>query len=564
VTIQRAGLAPTATWLDGLAGWRRWAAAGLAGALSALAFAPIYATPVLLVTFPALFWLALGPNGNALSLMEHHAAGRWPRIKRAAMCGWWFGFGFHLFGLYWIGSAFLVEADRFAFAMPFAVTVMPAGLALFSAAALAIASLAPGSAVTRALAMALAMTLAEWLRGNILTGFPWNTLGYALTQPLILMQSAGIIGIYGLTLFTTIFATLPLVIVANPDGGRDRIRDISVAVGLIGIPLAAALIYGAVVLSRPMPPMREAIRLRLVQPNIPQVDKFRLDKHRAIFEQTLALSKSTSTSDGHTGSTPPITHLIWPEAAMPFFALRTKPAIDAIAGALAPHQWLIAGTLRAERHSPGDDMHNFHVFNSTIVLDHNGKLDTSYDKVHLVPFGEYLPFQSALEAIGLTSLTRQRGGFASGATPRRLMRVARLPPLSMMICYEVIFPAMARPTGNRPGLLLNLTNDAWFGPTSGPYQHFQQARVRAVEQGVPLARVANTGISAIIDARGRILRKLGLNQRGVIDSGVPQPVSPPLYAQFGDRLFWLMWSAVAAIVVILSRRDQAQTRRLRA
>jgi apolipoprotein N-acyltransferase len=527
-----------------------------------LAFAPIFAAPILLLTFPALFWLALGPAGNtAAGTACAPPHGRWPRLKRAAICGWWFGFGFHFAGLYWIGSAFLVEAGRFALAMPFAVVLMPAGLALFHAAALAAASQLRGSDLERALAMALAIAAAEWLRGTIFTGFPWNTLGYALTYPLILMQSASVVGIYGLSLFAAIFATLPLVVIVNPGDIRDRRRNAVALVALVALPFAAALAYGAATLSRPDPPMREGIRLRLVQPDIAQAEKFRPEKHRAIFEQTLALSTQPATIDRATGQRSPITHIVWPEAAMPFFALRNREAMNKIAAALKPGQTLIAGTLRAEPKTITAETPNYRVFNSTVVLDANAGLVAAYDKVHLVPFGEYLPYQTTLEALGLMHLTRQRGGFTPGPSPRRLMQIPGLPPLSMMICYEAIFPAMARPSDQRPGLLVNLTNDAWFGTTSGPYQHFQQARVRAVEQGVPLIRVANNGVSGIVDGRGRILDMLGLNQRGIIDTRVPRPTSSPPYAHFGDRIFALVWLAIAAVLGLLTTVGQAQTRR---
>lgn len=556
-----------------LAGWRRYVASMLAGATSILAFAPFFLAPVLLLTFPLLFWLALEPRKLGSPTSKTQTAMAQPgSMGTAAACGWCFGFGFHLAGLYWIGSAFLVEADRFAWAMPFAVILMPAGLAVFHALALAVANIVPGSPVARAIGLALALAATEWLRGTILTGFPWNTLGYALTGPLVLMQSAGIIGIYGLSLLAALLATLPGVAMAGsalsatspPAPLRHRHARTGLVLALTALPLTSMLVYGAYALSRPMPPDVPGVVLRLVQPNIPQRDKFLLDKRREIFETTLALSATnglmaTGSSGGttQTGSTRnAITHVIWPEAAMPFLALRSPEALARIGEILPPGTRLIAGTLRLEVDGKAGAQPRQNVFNSTIVLDDLGRLTQLYDKVHLVPFGEYLPFQETLEAFGLEHLTRQKGGFARGAEPRRLMRIAGLPPVSMLICYEVIFPGMSEPADGRPGLLANLTNDAWFGPTSGPHQHFHQSRVRAVEQGVPLIRVANTGISAIVDAHGRILQKLPLGERGVIDTQLPGTIARPPYAGWGDSIFAFAWVLVSAILVLVVRREK--------
>jgi apolipoprotein N-acyltransferase len=223
---------------------------------------------------------------------------------------------------------------------------------------------------------------------------------------------------------------------------------------------------------------------------------------------------------------------------MPFLPLDHPEALQAIGELLPEGTSLLSGALRvqwpADTTQPGAKRE---AFNSLMVFDANGALASVYDKIHLVPFGEYLPFQGFLESIGLEQLSRMRGGFSAGPTPRPLLHVPGLPPLGVLICYEAVFPAAVVQGDERPGVLLNVTNDGWFGNTTGPRQHLQQARVRAVEEGLPLIRVANNGISAMIDPEGRLLQQLGLNERGVIDTGLPQALPPPPYARYGDLLF---------------------------
>ncbi|MFV0298374.1 MAG: apolipoprotein N-acyltransferase, partial [Hyphomicrobiaceae bacterium] len=192
-------------------------------------------------------------------------------------------------------------------------------------------------------------------------------------------------------------------------------------------------------------------------------------------------------------------------------------------------------------------------YNSLAAIDHAGHVVALYDKIHLVPFGEYLPFQSALEAIGLEQLTRIRGGFSSGARPRLVLKIDKVPSLDPLICYEAIFPGAVVQGTERPNVLLNVTNDGWFGVSSGPYQHFHQARVRAVEEGVPLVRSANNGISAIVTARGQIINMLNLNTIGVLDGEIPGVIPPTLYSRYPDLIFWLLQILLLSILVIAGR-----------
>jgi apolipoprotein N-acyltransferase len=288
------------------------------------------------------------------------------------------------------------------------------------------------------------------------------------------------------------------------------------------------------------------VKVRLVQPSVPQRDKWSGAKQPAIFADHLTLSRTNPA--GQIDDMAGITHLVWPEAAMPFGPLDHPEALAAIGALLHPGAYLLTGALRQERNEETGERK---AYNSLLVLGPDSGLTTLYDKVHLVPFGEYLPFQAALEAIGLQSLTRQRGGFARGQTPKPLLEIPGLPKVAPLICYEAIFPGEVTGTGPRPGLIVIVTNDGWFGDSIGPPQHFHQARVRAVEQGLTVIRSANNGISAVIDPEGRILALLHLDARGSIDSLVPSARPAPMYARFGEMIFALNLLAFAVGILIM-------------
>ncbi|MGF1651194.1 MAG: apolipoprotein N-acyltransferase [Hyphomicrobiaceae bacterium] len=512
----------------------------IAGALSSLAFAPFFLAPVLVLTLPVLF--VLTRTGRTLRFGETGVGA----ALRAAGVGWLFGFGFHLVGLHWVGHAFLVQADVFAWALPFAVTLMPAGLALFVAAAMAIARLVPASRVHPVATFAIALAVAEYLRGTILTGFPWNTIGYALTWPDPLMQSASVFGIYGLTLIVVLLAVAPWSVLGRRLTTHSALR----ALGVLAIPLAALWAFGAARLAgEPLTAGSNVpgIVVRLVQPSIDQTDKWRPELQRDIFDRHIALSRLGPNGAVGFGS---VTHLIWAEAAMPFRPLESAVALGELSDLIPEGVTLISGILRR-------DPQTAQAFNSAAAFASDASLTALYDKVHLVPFGEYLPFPTLLDAIGFETLVRERGGFASGPGPRRTMAVPGLPPVEMLICYEAIFPHEVGRTEERPGLLLNLTNDGWFGTFSGPYQHFHQTRVRSVEQGVPLIRVSNNGISAVVDAHGRVLARLDLNAIGTLDHALPAATSaPPVYAVHGERIFAALLLTVLAGGLLLRRKSR--------
>ncbi len=496
-------------------GWKRTGLAFGAGAIGALAMPPFGVFPVLAISFPVLVWLLDGAS----------AAGTgWRTIWSAARTGWWFAFGYHLAGLWWIGSAFLVEADRFAWALPFAVMALPAGLALFTGMGTALARLLWRPGAGRILALALGLTIAEYLRGTVLTGFPWNLYGYALTQYLWLAQAASLIGVYGLTLVTILVFASPCVLGDDPD---DATRRAYVPVGAVLALMCLALFGGWRVSATPVD-LVEGVRLRIVQPDIPQDARFRPEERDAILARYLELSDKASSPERM--GVRDVTHLIWPESAFPFFLIRDREALAQIANLLPPGTTLLTGAARPEAPAPGRT--DIRVYNSVYRIDDAGLIADTYDKVHLVPFGEYLPFQDRLEAMGLEAVTRVRGGFSAGDR-RRTLTIPGAPSVGILICYEVIFPGAATAPDRRPGWILNVTNDAWFGFTPGPYQHMHQTQVRAVEEGLPIVRAANSGISAVIDPLGRVLRMLPLGVRDALDADLPAALPATVFARAG-------------------------------
>jgi len=513
--------------LSRLTGWRRMGVAGLAGAASVLSMAPWHFWPVLLVTFPVFIWLLDGCYAKGGTSR--------PALLAAAWTGWAFGFGFFLAGLYWIGRAFLVEAEIFAWLMPFALTLMPAGLALFFAAAAALAGPLWRLGPARVVALALALAVTEWLRGHVLTGFPWNALGYALTNGDAMMQWASVFGLYSLNLLAVLIFAAPAS-AWGPGPALSRAKRYSLPV-LMLLLLAGAAGWGQWRLQNATVGFVEGVQLRIVQPNIAQEEKWKPENRAAIFQRYMELSRKGEPGARLKG----VTHLLWPESALPFLLAETPEALDAIAAMLPKGAVFITGAARAERHeeSATGKAKRTNIFNSLFVMDDTAKLLSTYDKVHLVPFGEYLPYQDTLESMGLQQLTLLPGGFAEGQGPR--LKVApNIPPFVALICYEIIFPDAIREQGATPQWLLNVTNDAWFGDSPGPAQHFHQARVRAVEQGLPLVRVANTGISAVTDPYGRIIVRLPRGQAVSMDARLPRAAPTTIFVELGGVIFTLL------------------------
>lgn len=507
-------------------GWARRATALLAGAAGALALPPMDFAPAMAVPLSVAVWLI---DGSAAG-----GGGRfsWASISAAAGAGWWLGFGYFLAGLWWLGAAMLVEADKFAWALPLAVFGMPAALAVFTGAGFALSRLLWSPGAGRVFALAAGLSASEWLRGRLFTGFPWNDFGMALAGVPVLAQTASITGLYGLDLIAIAIFAAPAAIIDRPAGGRAYKAPAAV---FAGVALLSMLAFGSMRLAGGATEYVDGVKLRLMQPNLAQDAKFKPENGPDILRRYLSLS-DRATAPGRTGVAD-VTHLIWPESAFPFVLSREPQALATIARGLHG-KILITGAARMEenRSAPSGTGRHTKIFNAVEVL-HNEKILGFYDKIHLVPFGEYLPLEGLLKPLGVSHLAP--GVWDRGAGPRRLSAPG-LPPMSPLVCYEAIFSGdVAAPdeNGDRPQFLLNVTNDGWFGATSGPYQHFAQARLRAIEEGLPLVRVANTGISAIVDPYGRVLDKLPLGVEGVLDGRLPKPAPPTVFSKRPGAVF---------------------------
>ena len=531
-----------ATRIIVLEGWRASLLAVVAGAASSLSLAPYHLFPILFVTIPVFVWLldgSIAPTGRSNPLRRS-----WPAFKT----GWLFGFGYFLSGFWWVGKAFLVDADDFLYLLPFAVMALPAGLALFWGSAAALARLIWIDGWLRLLGFAALFTLFEWLRGTILTGLPWNVPGYAAMPTPLFMQSAGVVGLYGMTFFTLLIATVPAAFAPSVRSNFKR-------AGWPLLPLAAILCvvhigYGFWVLSGADNATVDGVRLRLVQPALDQREKWDPALEADIMARYFDLSNADKGPQQN--SIRAFTHVIWPESSFPFILTQRRDQLAAISRLLPSTTTLITGAMRLEK--PTDADSDPKVFNSIFALNGNGEIIAASDKTRLLPFGEFLPFQSFLESLGLRQLTQLRGGFAAG-TRRSNISLPGTPTFLPLICYEIIYSGAVRAEIEdgkpRAQWIVNLTNDAWFGLTAGPYQHAHQAQVRAVEEGLPVVRAANNGISFVADAYGRIAESLALGQHGVVDSALPVARSSTLFNRVGNRpIIFLVCLIVIGLIVI--------------
>jgi apolipoprotein N-acyltransferase len=500
-------------------GWRRRAIAFASGAAGALALPPFSIFPLIAVPLTVAVWLIDGA--------QDQGAGRplTASLKAAFGAGWWMGFGYFLAGLWWIGSALLVEADKFAWALPLAVVALPAALAGFPGAGFALARLLWSPGPARVFALAFGLGMAEWARGLLLTGFPWNDLGMALGVNLALAQTASLVGLHGLTFLTIAIFAAPATLWRVSDSRLNLAPTIVAALALV---LMAA--FGEFRLMAPASATLPGVKLRLIQPNVAQDDTtFGPENKQAILRRYFDLSERATSPDR--SGIRDVTHLIWPESAFPFILAHDPLALSEIVDFLGSGATLITGAARRE-----DGAGPPRYFNSIEIVGRNGLSAQRYDKQHLVPFGEYVPFASLLEQAHITQMVDIPGGFEAGSG-RRILHIPGLPDATPLICYEAIFPIefgdlMSRAA--RPGWLLNVTDDAWFGLTPGPYQHFAQARLRAIELGLPLVRDANTGISAVLDGLGREIVVAPLGAEGVLDAELPEALAPTLQSRLGS------------------------------
>ncbi|MCY1664889.1 apolipoprotein N-acyltransferase [Rhizobium sp. SL86] len=510
-------------------GVRRAALAILAGAFGALALPPFSFVAALFVSFTLLVWLM---DGSA----TEPGAGFLARSRSTFGLGWLFGFGYFVAGLWWLGNALLVEADDFAWALPLAIFGLPAFLALHYGLATWIAGLVWSDGFGRLAALALGFGLAEWLRSFLLTGFPWNAIGYGVMPIPLMMQSDRVIGLFGISALAVFVAAAPALLGTR----RGLFGGMTIAVLLA----LAHLGYGAYSLSN-APPLgqsdEQAVTFRIVQPVIDQARKMDINDRVAVFEEHLALSALPPKPGARR---PDI--IIWPETSVPFILTQYRDALVRIADVLQDGQILIAGVVRIEDAVPGQPPR---YYNSIYAIDSQGQILSAADKVHLTPFGEYLPYETFWNALGISNIVDMPGGFSAG-TDHSLLTLPSGQIFYPLICYEAIFPDEITSAVTRASALLNITNDAWFGDTPGPYQHFQQARLRAVETGMSLIRGANSGISAQVDPYGRVVKQITFNRKDVIDSTVGRSSVSKWNNYSRQNNFWLIILSLALIAVI--------------
>lgn len=502
-------------------GWRRIVAALIAGACSALALPSWSVFPILWLTIPVLVWLIDGAVAAA-------GTGVLRRLLPGAIVGWSFGFGYFLAGFWWIGAVFPVSAGYIAWLMPVAAVALAAALALFWSFGAVLARLFWPDGWPRILVFAVAFSLAEWLRGNFIAEFPWNTFGYTLTPSPVMMQSAAIVGIWGLTFAAFIIFAAPALLASPEREGRDG-RHLFLA-------FAAAIMlahvgFGVFRLAGTAETRVTDVRLRIVQPAIEPEEYLREGNEDAMFRRYLQLSDSESFPDN--GGIGGITLLVWPEGAIPFVLTDRPDALAALATLLPDGTTLLTGAIRAEHSRAGT---RAKVYNSVYAIGDNGEILSAYDKVRLMPFGEVLPFQSIFEAVGIGEMAKLGDGFSQGARHRTLS-LANAPPFSPVISQEIIFTGAITDPSNRPEWILNLTDDARLAGMSASRQLFMQSRVRAVEEGLPVVRAASSGISAIVDANGRVVAKLGKGLSGLVDSELPISLPPTPYRKYGGWIF---------------------------
>ena len=508
--------------------WRDRVLALVAGLATALAHPPFGILPGLL-GYALLLWLLDTIDG--------------PRPLRSAFLrGWLAGLGYFGLGTWWIGEAFLVDAANQGWMAPFAVTAMAAGLALFwGAGAVLYRRLRPAGAV-RVLAFAAALSALEWVRGHVLTGFPWNLPGETWRAGSAPSQAAALLGAYGLTFVTLAIAAAPAVWRQGRSG--------RIAVGAAALALAG--LYGGGLLAlktAPNPTATNAPKVRIVQADVQQSAKWDAASFQAIVNDYAALTAAPY-ADGK-----PADIVVWPEGALPAaindYLAHGTWVRQAIMDSLQPGQLLLIGGYRYEGSVEAPIY-----YNSLVALRREpGDLVMIgvYDKLRLVPFGEYLPADGMLTAIGFKSMAHLGDGFATGPRPAPLSVAPGL-KVQPLICYESLFPGLARPDAGVRALV-NVSNDAWFGVTSGPLQHLNLASYRAIEAGRPMIRATPTGVSAMVDAQGRVIegQRLDLGTRGVIDARLPAVGRDTPASRLGDWPLAILLLATVAICISISR-----------
>ena len=459
--------------------------------------------------------------------------------KEALALGWMFGFAHFSIGLFWISSSFEFQAGMPRWVGFIAVVGLAVYLAIYPSLALWLAYRFWSRAPTRVLILGSFWTAAEWLRGHLFTGFPWNMVAQIWSDTPVVLQSLRVGGAYTLTLLTvTLFASAALV--ADASASARRLLWVAAALGAMVVADGWWRLQGA--------SLNDAagLRVHIVQADVRQDVEADPERQLAILELYEGMTAAALRERG-------VAPVIWPETAVEYDIEGDRPSRLRLAQTIDQSGLLILGAV-GQRLGPGGEF--IGARNSLIVLDGRGAVRAVYDKTRLVPFGEYLPAANLLSGLGLSSVAAGNSRFLAGTGAVTLAPgIARFSPA---ICYEIIFPGAVVPSGTRPDWILNISNDAWFGETWGPHQHFAQARLRAVEEGLPVVRSTPTGISGVIDPYGRVIARTHLSERVVLSAIVPQALVRTPYAIAGDWIFLALWAAFGGIGLAGARRAREE------
>ncbi|GGF40909.1 apolipoprotein N-acyltransferase [Youhaiella tibetensis] len=529
------------TWLAETAmlahGWRRLLMLLVAGAIAALSIAPLFVVPALFVGFPVLVW--------ALDGAERRTSFLGRLFGPAFRIGFAFGLGYFIVAFHWLGAAFFVDGGIMIAIMPFAIVALAALIALFWGLGTALAHLFWSHSGWRILTLTTFLSAAEWARGHFFSGFPFDLLGYALTGNDEMMQAASLVGVYGLTFLAILLASTPALI--WPADGRSWSRRLA-PFFLAVLVIAAQIGWGNYRLNSTQVAERTDIKLRLIQPVVYEHSDWSRAVPADVITRLLDLSATrTSPSDpGLEG----VTHLVWPESSLPFFMSQYPEALARIARALPPDVTLLTGAPREDYENGGPG------YNSILAINSDGEIVASYDKSHLVPFGEYLPYADFFSQFGIRQFVPGANGWAAG-DGRRLMSLPGTPDFLAVICYEAIFSGDLGADIGKAQFIFNITNDAWFDGSIGPAQHAHHARVRAVEEGLPLVRAANSGLTFLTDPLGRVTASLAPQQVGLLDVVPSQRLAGTPFSQVRYGPFLIALLAGLAIAWLSSRRGRA-------
>lgn len=494
-----------------MSSWKKFTISATLGAGASFAFTPTYFFFVLFFSFPGLLFLI----------------SRSKSWKETFLVGWSFGFGFFLIGMYWICYALMVDSDLFGWLVPFAVTLIPSVVAIYIGITSIIIHPVRHHPLILTICFVCAWVLIEILRTHLFTGFPWLTLGYSLGNWINMIQSASLFGVFGLSLLVLITSTLPFVLIIH----RNKIHRSFYLAFCIFI-LSSNFVYGAWRLDNGKTALLPT-KVRIVQPNIKQDIKWDKNYKYANLQKLLSLSKSEENP----------TYIIWPESALTY-SIEDPKVQSLLASVISPNSYLLTGAVSYK-------LQTNKLYVSLLAVNSKGEISAIYDKKHLVPFGEYTPFKEYIP--GIHKITHGLMDYSKGENEHDIISKIKGPSFRPLICYEAFFPTETLNKDTKPDFLLNIINDAWYKDSSGPYQHLEMARFRAIEAGVPLLRSANTGISAIIDPYGRIIKKIPLNKQNVIEYSLPDKIfTMTLYNLYGNNI--VSFLLLLILVVFLTQR----------